>query len=129
MGEIRATFRLVKYDFISMGLYSGTINGRNPAPVEVGSISHYLQGFVHPRWYKISSINRTFQGIITDYGNSYQPTAQKSCPRPSVKNHPGALGTACGSIHGGTCKSESLGKNTANALFSWLVHGPCDEQN
>ena len=50
------------------------------------------------------------------------------CPRPSWKNHPGALGTACGSINGGTCKSECLGKKTANALFSWLVHGPCDEQ-
>ena len=24
-------------------------NGRNPAPVEVGSLSQYLQGFVHPR--------------------------------------------------------------------------------
>ena len=22
----------------------------DPAPVEVGSLSHYLQGFVHPRW-------------------------------------------------------------------------------
>ena len=30
---------------------------RNPAPVEVGSLSHYLQGFIHPRWCKISSIN------------------------------------------------------------------------
>ena len=26
-------------------------------PVEVGSLSHYLQGFIHPRWCKISSIN------------------------------------------------------------------------
>ena len=23
---------------------------RNPAPVEVGGVSHYLQGFIHPRW-------------------------------------------------------------------------------
>ena len=22
----------------------------NPAPVEVGSLSHYLQVFIHPRW-------------------------------------------------------------------------------
>lgn len=70
----------------------------------------------------------TFQGTITHYGNSYEPTAIAAVPRPSCQNHPGALGTACGSINGGTCKSESLGKNTANALFSWLVHGPCDEQ-
>ena len=28
------------------------------APVEVGSLSHYLQGFIHPRWlFGISSIN------------------------------------------------------------------------
>ena len=29
-------------------LYSA--DGTNPAPVEVGSLSHHLQGFVHPRW-------------------------------------------------------------------------------
>ena len=28
--------------------------------VEVGSLSHYLQGFIHPRWCRISSINRMF---------------------------------------------------------------------
>ena len=26
------------------------MDGRNPAPVEVGSLSHYVQGFIHPRW-------------------------------------------------------------------------------
>ena len=26
-----------------------TVDGRNPAPVEVGSSSHYLRGFLHPR--------------------------------------------------------------------------------
>ena len=37
-----------------------TVDGRNPAPVEVGSLSHYLQGFIHPRiWCRISSINST----------------------------------------------------------------------
>ena len=25
-----------------------TVDGWNPAPVEVGSLSHYLQGFIHP---------------------------------------------------------------------------------
>ena len=24
-----------------------TVDGRNPAPLEVGSLSHYLQGFIH----------------------------------------------------------------------------------
>ena len=27
-----------------------TVDGRNPAPVEVGRLSHYLQWFIHPRW-------------------------------------------------------------------------------
>ena len=31
-----------------------TVDGRNPAPVEVGSLSHYLQDFIHPRWCRIS---------------------------------------------------------------------------
>ena len=30
---------------------------KSGSPVEVGSLSHYLQGFVHPRWCRISSIN------------------------------------------------------------------------
>ncbi len=34
-----------------------TVDGRNPAPVEVGSLSHYLQGFIDPRWCRISAIN------------------------------------------------------------------------
>ena len=29
------------------------------SPVEVGSLSHYLQGFIHPRWCKISAINNS----------------------------------------------------------------------
>ena len=37
-----------------------TVDGRNPAPVEVGSLSHYLQGSIHPRWCMISSINSSF---------------------------------------------------------------------
>ena len=36
---------------LHVGKYtSPTVDGRNPAPVEVGSFSHYLQGFIHPRW-------------------------------------------------------------------------------
>ena len=27
-----------------------TVDGRNPAPGEFGSLSHYLHGFLHPRW-------------------------------------------------------------------------------
>ena len=42
--------------------FRDTVNGRNPAPVEVGSLSHYLMtGFIHSRWLLgISSINRMF---------------------------------------------------------------------
>ena len=32
-------------------------DGRNPEPVEVGSLSHYLRGLIHPRWCRISAIN------------------------------------------------------------------------
>jgi len=35
-------------------IYKNTVDGRNPAPVEgdqwIGSLSHYLQGFIHFRW-------------------------------------------------------------------------------
>ena len=36
---------------------------RNPAPVEVGSLSNDLQGSIHPRWCRISSINSTILSI------------------------------------------------------------------
>ncbi len=39
-------------------ILEGTVDGWNPAPVEVGSLSHYLQGFIHPRsLFGISTIN------------------------------------------------------------------------
>ena len=34
-----------------------TVDGRIPAPVEVGSLSQYSEGSIHPRWCRISSIN------------------------------------------------------------------------
>jgi len=38
-----------------------TVDGRNPAPVEVGSLSHYLEGFTLPRWlFGIYSINSIY---------------------------------------------------------------------
>jgi len=45
---------------------SDTGDGRNPAPVEVGSLSYYLQGFIHPRWYGIYSINCIISYISED---------------------------------------------------------------
>ena len=32
-----------------------TVDGRNPAPVEVGGLSHDLQGFLHTSWCRISA--------------------------------------------------------------------------
>ena len=44
------------------------VDGWNPAPVEVGSLSHHLEGFLHPRWLfgisSINSINGFFPGSI-----------------------------------------------------------------
>ena len=40
------------------GLHSDTVDGRNPAPVEVGSyLSHYWQGCIHPRWLALGFLN------------------------------------------------------------------------
>ena len=48
-----------------------TVDGRNPAPVEVGSLSHYLQGFIHPRWlFWISSINSSVKSCKADHLHS-----------------------------------------------------------
>ena len=41
--------QLVGAQFSEVGTYCWWF--RNPAPVEVGSLSHYLRGFVHPRWW------------------------------------------------------------------------------
>ena len=53
---------------------NNTVDGRNPAPVQVGSLSHYLQGFLHPRWCRISSINSMIHqlAIRTIHGPSHQ---------------------------------------------------------
>ena len=41
-----------------------TVDGRNPAPVEVGSLSPCLQGCIHPRWCRISSINGISKQLV-----------------------------------------------------------------
>ena len=41
-------------------------------PVEVGSLSHYLQGFIHPRWCRIFSINCSNQSwAVISYTLTY----------------------------------------------------------
>ena len=48
-------------------LHSHTVDGWNPAPVEVGSLSSYLQGFIHPRWCRISAINSIISQVERIY--------------------------------------------------------------
>ncbi len=40
-----------------VGFNGNTVDGWNPANQFIGSLSHYLYGFIHPRWCKISAIN------------------------------------------------------------------------
>ena len=35
----------------SLEFGDATVDGRNPAPVEFGSLSHFSQGFIHLRWF------------------------------------------------------------------------------
>ena len=44
-----------------------TLDGRNPANQLIGSLSHYLQGFIHVRWCRISSINSSYLNIYTRF--------------------------------------------------------------
>ena len=47
-------FRLTSFEYNNII----SVDGRNPAPVDVGSLSYYWQGFRHPRWlFRIFSIN------------------------------------------------------------------------
>ena len=46
-------------------LSDNTVDGRNPANQLIGSLSHYLQGFIHVRWCGISFINRSTVAILT----------------------------------------------------------------
>ena len=67
----------------------GLLMEKNPAPVGmVRSISHYLQGFIHVRWCRISSINRILAlDRRVGHGNMCPPS-QVGPPRSL-----GAMGT------------------------------------
>ena len=68
---IPPTSGLVCFDFLlrfcqlinRASIRLGTVDGSEirRSPVEVGSLSHYLLGFIHPRWSRISSINSRTQ--------------------------------------------------------------------
>ena len=64
--------------------------------VEVGSWSHYLQGFIHPRWCRISSINSTSCQILHLIDVMRKTQKKKQFPSTiadySSKNKPNMLG-------------------------------------
>ena len=47
------------------------ITGWNPAPVEVGRLSHYLKGFIHPKWLALGFLNH--QQYHLSCGHSISP--------------------------------------------------------
>ena len=60
-----------------------TVDGKNPAPIEISSLSHYLQGFMHPRWCKIFSINSIPGHHQDDMMMTLHFQARGSQPKPS----------------------------------------------
>ena len=69
-----------------------TVDGKNPAPVEVGSLSHYLQGFMHFRWCKIFSINSIPWHHQDDMMMTLHFQARGSQPKPSCATMASWLG-------------------------------------
>ena len=57
--DIFARTPVVLASSVNSGGVGTTVDGSEirRSPVEVGSSSHYLQGFIHPRWCRISSIH------------------------------------------------------------------------
>ena len=60
-------------------VWKSTVDGSDirRSPVEVGSLSHYLQGFIYPRWCRMSSINNSFV-IFLRYGLGRPPAQHAS---------------------------------------------------
>ena len=58
--------------FFVAGDPSDRVDGRNPAPVEVGSLSHYLQFSLHPRW-----LARFLPSTVGKHLNLYQIESSK----------------------------------------------------
>ena len=44
-------------------VFRHAVGGRNPANQLMGSLAHYIQGFIHPRWCRISSINSILENL------------------------------------------------------------------
>ena len=56
---------------IKLTTYRGTVDGRNPAQVDMVNIPLFIQGFIHPRWCRISyfnSMSAPYRGIVLYVG-------------------------------------------------------------
>ena len=78
MSEVLGHHFLLRKSLSSKGKHQ-TVDGSESrrSPVDVGSLSHSLQGFVHPRLFGISSINSIFSMVVDfqriyQYGNTQQ---------------------------------------------------------
>ena len=49
--------RWTESGYFALGLHGPTVDGKNPANLLIWRIYHYSQGFIHPKWCRISSIN------------------------------------------------------------------------
>ena len=68
----------IRYPYGPMvSLVTATVDGRSPALIYIG-LSHYLQGRIDLRWWRISSINST-----TYYWCFFWPKQQPPCPQDS----------------------------------------------
>ena len=77
------------------------VDGRNPAPVEVGSLSRYLQGSIYLRWLAgfLPSVLSTVEGPFI-ISSSFKTSFSWGGPCPSI-------GTGCPSANSmGGCKSK-----------------------
>ena len=76
--------------------FSGaTVDGQNPAPVDRYSLSHYLQGFIHTRWCRISSINSMLVS-----GRLYMAFQHRSQPSMMDMNDAACAWRCIGLLHG-----------------------------
>ena len=95
------------------------------SPVEVGSLSHYLQGFIYPRWCRISAINSMKK--VTPYKQfEVHPRKITNVPfskGPGLKRKPDHLPTTvfhrtCEVSGGGGC--FSFGVQTSGEYISTM---------
>ncbi len=73
-----------------VGPVVGTIDGRHLEPVEVGSLSHYLEDFIHPRWlFGISSISSRIGTVVcpTEYVSGSSSRALLSTVRGNIPRY------------------------------------------